>query len=161
MTPRTTLLSVVLAVALVGSLQPTHAQKPVEAVKVVPVSSECWCAVTVKRYHDIDTIPLCDLQLPYGVVLTNVSLRAADFDALEVDRTRQTVTVTDKEIAEGRRGALVFQKMCDSGQLQVCPPIDGETDPYGRKRGRFRIVIGQRTVMVKEWAAKNGFLRKD
>lgn len=121
---------------------------------------ECWCRVDIKRFHDIDTITLCDVYLPYGVVLRDEAIRANDFDGLEISRVRQTVKITDEEIAAGKVAEREFERLCGMGTLYAKPGKD-RRDNYGRLLGSLMVVkhSGER-VKVAEWAKQNGWVRK-
>jgi hypothetical protein len=66
------------------------------------------CAVPLVNFavHDGDTLIHADILCPFGVTLRNRAIRAAGYDAWEIDRTRQTVTVTDAEIERGKAASL-------------------------------------------------------
>lgn len=143
-------LFTILVLASAAWSQPVEVPSPI---------TECWCNVTPKRFHDADTIPLADIHLPFGVTLNNVTLRAADYDAKEVTRTRKTVEITEAEIIDGKRAAREFEEWCKSGQLQCAPPLTNGRDPYGRYRVRFRVVRGFTVEEGRQVAAKKKWLR--
>lgn len=139
-------------VSLPATLQP----------KPDPISDniECWCRIDIKRFHDIDTITLCDVYLPYGVVLRDEAIRANDFDGCEISRVRQTVKITDEELALGKAAESEFERLCGMGTLYAKQGKD-RRDNYGRLLGSLMVVksSGER-VKIAEWAKLNGWVRK-
>jgi hypothetical protein len=160
MTPRTTLLSVVLAVALVGSLQPTHAQKPVEATQPV-VNLDAWCPLVIHRCLDADTV-VADVYLPWGVCLVDQYLRVDSFDAWEVSKRRDSEAageITDAEVARGKKAKAEFEELLKAGTLYAKPGVKAR-DNYGRLLGPWKLVTGVKEEDVRAIAARKGWIRK-
>jgi len=109
------------------------------------------------QLHDLDTLVKCDVLLAWDVMLTNQSIRLHGVDALEVTRTRQTVTITDDEIVRGKQGLSKLVELSKDAKWFVRPT--GES-VYGRREGElyFRSRSGQ-WVDVADWIRKNGYER--
>lgn len=108
--------------------------------------------------HDGDTITHCDLLLPFGVTLRNRSIRAFGYDAWEIDRTRQTVEVTDAEIERGKRAKAGLLFLIGDGTLWA--EDSGERDPYGRVSAWLWVKTksGQ-WIDVAQWMTNNNHVR--
>jgi len=109
------------------------------------------------QLHDLDTLVRCDVLLAWDVMLTNQSIRLHGVDALEVTRTRQTVTITDDEIVRGKQGLSKLVELSRDAKWFVRPT--GES-VYGRREGElyFRSRNGQ-WVDVAKWVRDNGYER--
>lgn len=82
--------------------------------------------------HDADTLTDGVIVLPFGAAIARRKIRS-DYDAWEVRRGRQTVTITDAEIARGKRAAEELRTMLQSSTLYVAPiPRSQDIDPYDR-----------------------------
>ena len=82
--------------------------------------------------HDADTLSDGVILLPFGAAIARRKIRS-DYDAWEVRRGRQTVTITDAEIAKGRRAAEELRAMLQTSTLYVAPiPKSQDIDPYDR-----------------------------
>jgi endonuclease YncB( thermonuclease family) len=112
------------------------------------------CAVPLVNFavHDGDTLIHADILCPFGVTLRNRAIRAAGYDAWEIDRTRQTVTVTDAEIERGKAAKAALEQLISSGTLYI--EDSGKSDPYGRVSG----ALGVRTK-TGEWIDVAEFMR--
>ena len=119
------------------------------------------------RIHDADTIS-GDVLLPWGVALTGRSIRAAGFDAWEVDRTRKTGefgSFSDSQWnAETERGIKArdeLKKLAEGGVFYVEWDQSSENSVYGRLEGSLWVrTSGGKIVNVKQWAEQNGHVRK-
>ena len=119
------------------------------------------------RIHDADTIS-GDVLLPWGVALTGRSVRAAGFDAWEVDRTRKTApfnAYTDAQWnAETERGIKArdeLRKLANGGSVYVEWVRGAENSVYGRLEGAIWVRTSDgRIVDVKRWAERNGHVRQ-
>lgn len=115
------------------------------AIDAAPTSAvEC---VNV-RLHDGDTAH-CDINLGWGVTLRNRSIRAFGYDAPEINRVRQTVEVTEDEIARGRAAKAALEQLIADGGLWA--EDSGETDPYGRISARLWVRKGTEWIDVARW----------
>jgi endonuclease YncB( thermonuclease family) len=119
--------------------------------------------------HDGDTIT-ADLSLPFRITLPNRSLRAFDYDAWEVTRTRQTVKVTDAEIKKGEKAREALQELLKTGTLYIedATAIQKvKPDPYGRMLTvwwvqQMSYPDGKPTVTwvyVPRWMEQHGHIR--
>jgi endonuclease YncB( thermonuclease family) len=81
------------------------------------------------RILDGDTVR-ADLRLSFGVTIRDKTLRAADYDAWELSRHRQTVNVTDVELVRGREAKAALEQLVSQGQLHA--EDTGKQDAYGR-----------------------------
>ena len=81
------------------------------------------------RVLDGDTF-YCDIDLGFDIVLKEQVVRIYNFDAWETSRRRQTVVVTDREIAMGKVAKLNLEQLL-KGIVTVVE--SGHFDPYGRR----------------------------
>lgn len=144
---------IVIASALILLGQQIFAQPaPAEpqALKAAPIPLTLrLSSITV---IDGDTIK-ADVHLPYGVTLSQETIRASDYDAWESRRIRRSVgEITDAELANGKRSKAALQAYADDlkNPLTLLPPVDHTTAPelpgnhrvewrdnYGRLLGQF------------------------
>jgi len=83
-------------------------------------SPTCAKPVKVWAIYDADTITGCEIQMGWGHKFEPPKgMRAADFDAFEVDERRSTVHVTEVEKVRGRQATEDFRKLLESGTLYV------------------------------------------
>jgi len=82
------------------------------------------------KIHDGDTF-VADIVLGFDIVLAQQTVRIFAFDAWEVSRQRQTVTITDGELAKGQLAKAALEKLFASGVVTVVE--SGKRDPYGRR----------------------------
>ena len=109
------------------------------------------------QMHDLDTLTKCDVALPWDVMLTNQSIRLHGVDACEVTRVRQTVAITDAELAKGREGLSKMALLADGGKWYVVPT--GES-VYGRREGLLYLrTKGGAVIDLVEWIRTNGYER--
>ena len=80
---------------------------------------------------DGDTLR-ADIDLGYGVTLKHQTVRMMGFDAWEISKHRQTITVTDDEIVKGNLAKAALTKMIDDAKT-VEARESGKKDPYGRQ----------------------------
>ena len=110
--------------------------------------------------HDADTITDGVICLPFKAGIVGRSIRA-DYDAWEVTRGRQTVKVTDEELAKGKaaRDALIEQLKTRTLYLGELPK-ELDIDPYDRVDSvwYFRDA-GGKVSRVADWARAGGHLR--
>src|SRR5581483_1493408 len=60
--------------------------------------------------HDGDTLK-ADIVCPFGLTIRDKSIRAAGYDSWEINRTRQTVHVSDVELVRGRQAKDALQEL--------------------------------------------------
>lgn len=115
----------------------------------------------VLAVHDGDTMTV-RIAMGWGVSL-EATVRAADYDAFELTRTRRTVgTITDDEIAAGKKARDALKDYLSGKQLWISPSDRegrGVRDAYGRVLAVLRVRDGDRDVYLKDWMATNKFLR--
>ena len=111
--------------------------------------------------HDADTVR-CDILFPWHVTLAGVSVRAHGFDAWEVTRTRQTVSISPAEIAKGKQALAEFNALLAHGRLELSPlEYDGSDSVYGRLEAKWRIVADDGSIVdLAEYAKAHGWVRK-
>ena len=121
----------------------------------------CWCPVDVTRVIDADTV-VGNIELPFGVLLRNRTLRVDTHDCWESSKRRQSEAageITDAEVAKGKQATAEFIEMLNKGTLYVKPGIR-ERDNYGRDLGPWKMVIGTREYDMKEVSSNKGWIRK-
>lgn len=129
---------------------------PLAAVAADPLAPTQAIRATLLELHDGDTARV-DILLPFGVTLPNRPIRAYGYDAWEVTRTRQTVSVTADEIAKGKAARDDLLTLMQSGELWV--EDSGERDPYGRVSAWLWVRQNGRWVFVPGWMERRGHLR--
>lgn len=116
------------------------------------------CAV--KEVHDGDTI-IVDVEFPWGVSLRDQTVRFQEFDAWEVTKTRQTVKVTDAEIAKGVVARNDLQMLLQRADVVYLSPGDTKRkDPYGRLPAYPFVWYGEKLIDVGDWMRQRGHERK-
>ena len=116
--------------------------------------------ISVYRVHDADTISDCNISLGFNVVLMHQSIRLMGFDAPEVSRTRQGVTITDEEIAVGKEARDALKQLLLDGEAYVVP-APNYRDPRGRQGGYLWVYKDDRWIEIAEWAKERGYTRGD
>lgn len=147
--------SVAIAAALTLSWlslgRPAHGQAPSGALRV-----------TEATWHDADTATIT-VAGPWGFGPIRQSCRALGYDAWEVSRTRQTVTVTEAEIDRGKAAVTALSAWLDGAELWVIPPSAGrDRDAYGRMLGEFWTRKPGRTPLwypLSQWVIEHDFDR--
>lgn len=99
------------------------------ALLLLSANPQAPVRATVESIHDGDTLRLT-IHLPFGVDLPAREVRAAGYDAWEIDRRRRTVKVTDAEIAKGKEAREYLSQLLAVGGCWV--EDTGQRDPYGR-----------------------------
>ena len=109
------------------------------------------------KWHDADTVT-ADVQLPFGIVLTQQVIRESTYDAWEVTRTRKTVAISNEEIRLGiaARDAVRALSLNATGVYVV--PLK-RRDAYGRLLGRLYVQQGTKMLALKDWATANNVIR--
>lgn len=111
----------------------------------------------VKSVHDGDTATV-DVLFPWGVTLTDQSVRMQGFDAWEVTRTRQTVRVTDAEIERGKAARDALKRLLETADAVYLSPAD-ERDPYGRLPAFVVVWYDGKLIEVSAWMTEHGHAR--
>lgn len=140
-------LSLVLA-ALV--LTPAAAADPLAPTFAKPVK--------VLSVHDGDGLR-GTVDLGYGLSYTpKAGIRAADYDAWEVNKVRQTVVVTDEEVAKGKVARDDLKALFATGQVFL--EDAGELDPHGRLIAILWVRDTKgKWIFVAGWMEAHGHLR--
>jgi endonuclease YncB( thermonuclease family) len=113
--------------------------------------------------HDGDTITRGVIDLGWGRKLhigpheEAPGIRAFGYDAWEVTRTRQTVTVTDAEIKKGLAARDDLVELLKSGSLWA--EDSGQRDPYGRISAVLWVKQGDNWIFLAGWMEARGHLR--
>lgn len=145
----------------------TLAQKPSEATaaKASRVDRvEAYCPVIAYEVHDVDTVVKATLQLPFNTLRNRLAIRDATFDGYEVSRVRQTVKITDEELAKGRAARdKLIEVLKTRYELQASEPPEGwkDIDPYDRLDAQLWLYersTGQR-ISLRKWALENDAVR--
>jgi endonuclease YncB( thermonuclease family) len=146
-----TLRTALLALSLFSSffLRPLAADDP-----VAPVSAlKC----TVLAVHDADTIAAV-IECPLLKVKSQtVMIRAFGYDAWEVNRVRQTVVVTDEEIAKGKAARDELIALLQTAELWA--EDSGSPDPYGRTSAVLWVKQTGGWIFLAKYADEHGWLR--
>lgn len=114
--------------------------------------------VKFAEVHDADTF-IVDVQLDFELSLVGQKIRAADCDAWEVSRVRQTVTITDAELVKGKQARDAAAKLFATRPIfmSVGKPL---RDVYGRILGQLWIQNADGTwTKYGDWVRANGFQR--
>lgn len=127
----------------------------VPAVAAEPYTLDNWHVV------DADTINAERLNLPFGVCLTDVTMRMADYDAWETSFRRTTVEVTPEEIKKGKIAAKDLEELLGKNEFKVLP---GDTkkprDVYGRLLVKIEVKLDGKWSSLAEWMTNKGHTRK-
>ncbi len=120
-----------------------------------PGTLEIW------RVIDGDTIAAEQLNLPFGVALTNVKLRMADYDAWETSYRRETVSISAKEIELGKRAAKELNDLLSNHPFRVLPGDPQRThDVYGRLLVKIEVKLPDKGwYSLAEWMTRKGHTR--
>ena len=144
-----------------------QAEPPVKSLaKPRPVYQrvEAYCPVLDYKVHDVDTVTDATVQLPFNTLRTRLTIRDATFDGYEVSRVRQTVKITDEELAKGKAARdKLIEVLRTQYQLQASEPPVGwkDIDPYDRLDAQLWLydrVAGTR-IALRDWALKNDAVR--
>lgn len=111
------------------------------------------------KVHDADTLTEGVIRLPWGAAIAGRSIRS-DYDAWEVTKVRQTVKITDEEIARGKAAADELSKILGQFTLYVSEP-ERDIDPYDRIDSVWwvRDVSGS-VERLADVAKRKGWIRK-
>lgn len=139
-------LFVGLSVALVSGVDRPKQGRPCDVLLVRS------CTV-----HDADTLTKCEIVMPWGKdVKVDQAIRLADVDAFEVSKQRQTVEVTDAEVAKGKEARDKLIALAKGGEWWVRPRGDSV---YGRLQGDLFIHKGDEWISVRDWIKREGYER--
>ena len=108
--------------------------------------------------YDGDTLTGATVELDFGVALLRQSVRLANFDAPEISRVRQTVRVTDAEIARGKQARDDLAALLKTGDVWISPSGDGKS-VYGRLEADVWLVKDGKQTNVVEWMKEKGHVR--
>lgn len=134
-------LTMALAACLMGA----------EPVQYIPLSG-----ITVK---DGDTIT-ANVNFPWGVTLRDQPIRCLGYDAWESSRRRQSVRITDAELANGEQASAALSGLLSSSRVYGTPG-KRERDNYGRLLVRLTVVDKDgKQIDVAEWMERNGHVRQ-
>lgn len=118
----------------------------------------CYVPVKVLAVTDCDTIK-ADALLPWGVTLRDRTFRL-DFDAHEVSRIRQTVEVTDEEIAKGKVARDELAALVAKAEAVYVQPTGEEYGAYNRLSASLWIKPKDGELIdVRKWAIERGHVR--
>lgn len=113
------------------------------------------------RVLDGDTIAAERLNIPFGVCLTDVTMRMADYDAWETSFRRSTVDVTGEEIRRGKVAAKDLEELLKQNSFRVLP---GDTkkprDVYGRLLVKIEVKLNNEWTSLAKWMTEKGHTRK-
>ena len=109
--------------------------------------------------HDADTFH-ADVLLPWGVTLRDRVVRT-DFDAWEVNRTRQSVKVGPEEIRKGKAALAAFNELRRQAEAVYLQPTERESGLYDRISASVWLKLpGQAELLdVHRWMRERGHLR--
>lgn len=155
MTPRATIReapnALLVAILAIGAL--------VALSHLLRAAEPCYVPIRVLSIHDADTLR-ADVLLPWGVTLRDRTLRL-DYDAWEISRVRQTVEVTDEEIAKGKAAREGLAAILSTATAVYVQPTDEEYGAYNRLSASLWIKPKEGPlVSVRRWAEANGHVRK-
>lgn len=110
------------------------------------------------KVHDADTLTEGVIRLPWGAAI--IRRVRADYDAWEITKVRQTVKITDEEIARGKAAADELSKILGQFTMYVSEP-ERDIDPYDRIDAVWwvRDVSGS-VERLADVAKRKGWLRK-
>ena len=126
------------------------------------------CALEVVRVRvvDVDTIK-GDVILPLDHVAANQTIRDSGFDGWEASKSRNSKLFADfteaqwnEELAKGVAAKQALEKLSFGGVWYYVPAKDWKRE-YSRIGGKLILRTGSgKIVVVSEWAAENGHVRK-
>lgn len=151
--PQSVAVAMAAALALCWTLLsvPAYAQSPTGVLRVVDAT-----------WHDADTATIT-VAGPWGHGPVAQPCRALGYDAWEVSKTRQTIQVTDDEVARGKAAVTALTAWLDGAELYVIPPAAGrDRDAYGRMLGEFWTRKAGRTpqwMSLAEWVRSHDYDR--
>lgn len=106
---------------------------------------------------DGDTIR-ADIVLPFGVALLGQDIRAADYDAPEISRHRQTVQITDEELKQGMIAKRFISDFILVNKVYISP-YKKTRDVYGRILGLLYYEDQGKVKSLGNLMKERGFIR--
>lgn len=141
-----------IATLLVGIFAAEHEEIPAPHPDVVRQYELTDIAVI-----DGDTIR-ADIPLGFGVVLDDVTIRFADYDAWESSKRRRSVRVTDEEVERGKE-ATDFLKRRIAGGIAIREHTPAR-DRYGRILAVAMVRDGSTWIRLSAVMEAAGHVRK-
>jgi hypothetical protein len=120
----------------------------------------CLHPIAVERIHDADTIfGSIDLEIGGISITPEGGFRAGNYDAYEVDRTRERVvgTITPEEMAKGKAATAALKDLLNQGQLYGKP--SSLRDPHGRIDVDLYLKMPNGWLDIAAWMDAHNFLR--
>ena len=111
------------------------------------------------RAIDGDTIE-ADIELGWGVWLRGQSVRLLDYDAWEMSKRRQSVEVTDREVAKGQAAHRDLSALLASGPVYLSPGPEAR-DPFGRPLAKAYVLRSGTVVVVSDYMRGRGHQRTE
>lgn len=109
------------------------------------------------RIVDADTV-IADIVVGFGVRLVDARIRASDYDAWEVSKTRPGVSDDElKRGAEAKRQLVEIVR--DSKMFLLSDPLTPRHDVYGRVLGVLWVEKDGKTAALREYAEALGWIR--
>lgn len=107
-------------------------KKIVEKLKEMPaVVTAGFYKAEVVKIHDADTFTV-NIDLGFGVSLRDQIVRAADYDAWEINKVRRTIAVTDEEVVKGKKAKADIEQIFAAAKIIEVQPGKSLRDAYGR-----------------------------
>jgi hypothetical protein len=150
-----------LGVGLFLSVAVLAQQRPTKPPVTTQHEGRALYRVDFPQVHDADTLADGVIRLPFGAAIAGRSIRA-DFDAWEITKGRQTVKVTDEEIAKGKAARDALVELLRTSTLYVSElPKGADVDPYDRIDSVWWLRSADgRVTRVADWARGGGHLRR-
>ena len=123
-----------------------------------PVAPTSALPCEIVSIHDADSLVARIKVHILRIESEPLTLRLANADAWEIDRTRQTVTVTDAEIVKGKAARADLVALLATADLYA---EAGTTDPYGRTSAILwaKPKDGKAWILIAAWLEQRGHLR--
>lgn len=147
----------ILGIANAQSTKPAKQSKP---PITITLDGRTLYRCDSPKVHDADTLSDGVIRLPWGAAIAGRSIRVSDYDAWEITRVRQTVKISDEEIARGKAAADELSKILGQFTLYVSEP-ERDIDPYDRIDAVWwvRDVSGS-VERLADVAKRKGWIRK-
>ena len=109
--------------------------------------------------HDGDTIT-ATINLGWKIMLVKEHVRASNYDAWEITKTRKTVgPISDDEIEKGKKAKAFVEECARGARLYVVPSASGQRDVYGRVLGEIWLSRGNEWIALADVMREKGFVR--
>lgn len=127
-----------------------------------PMGPDGYYPIKINKIKDGDTISASFIKLPWNCGLIDVNVRLYGYDAPEITKKRQSVQVTNLEIAKGVKAKNALEELISKSRWAYLRPESPEIDCYGRIMGSLFLQIPgeEELVNVSEWMIKNNHVRK-